>query len=86
MSSIKFKNLISIIYTNIIGSGKATNVTQIQDLNIQKISFHLYSTSLINKIGFTINRLDVIMEGKLDLVIQELINADQKEKLEAEIK
>ena len=37
-----------------------------------------------HRIGFTINRLDVIMDGKLDLVIQELINEDQKRKLAAE--
>lgn len=37
-----------------------------------------------HRIGFTINRLDAVIEGKLDLVIQELINEDQKKKLSAE--
>ena len=54
----------------------------------EKIRTYNYPQNRVtdHRIGFTINRLDVIMEGKLDLVIQELINADQKEKLEAEIK
>ena len=53
----------------------------------EKIRTYNYPQNRVtdHRIGFTINRLDVIMEGKLDLVINELINADQKEKLEAEI-
>lgn len=51
----------------------------------EKIRTYNYPQNRVtdHRIGFTINRLDVIMEGKLDLVINELINADQKQKLEA---
>lgn len=53
----------------------------------EKIRTYNYPQNRVtdHRIGFTINRLDVIMEGKLDLVINELINADQKAKLEAEM-
>lgn len=53
----------------------------------EKIRTYNYPQNRVtdHRIGFTINRLDVIMEGKLDLVINELINADQKEKLEASL-
>ena len=37
-----------------------------------------------HRIGFTIQRLDAIIEGKLDLVINELIAEDQKRKLSGE--
>jgi peptide chain release factor 1 len=37
-----------------------------------------------HRIGLTLNRLDAIIEGKLDLVIEELINEDQKRKLAQE--
>ncbi len=52
----------------------------------EKIRTYNYPQNRVtdHRIGFTINRLDVIMDGKLDLVIQELINEDQKRKLEAE--
>lgn len=53
----------------------------------EKIRTYNYPQNRVtdHRIGFTINRLDVIMEGKLDLVINELINANQKEKLEASL-
>ena len=38
-----------------------------------------------HRIGFTINRLDAIVAGKIDLVINQLIEEDQKRKLSAEI-
>jgi len=37
-----------------------------------------------HRIGFTINRLDAIMDGRIDLVIDQLINEDQKRKLTSE--
>ncbi len=51
----------------------------------EKIRTYNYPQNRVtdHRIGFTINRLDAIIDGKLDLVIQELINEDQKRKLEA---
>jgi peptide chain release factor 1 len=37
-----------------------------------------------HRIGLTIQQLDKIMEGKLDDIIEALINEDQKRKLEGE--
>ncbi len=37
-----------------------------------------------HRIGFTINRLDAIMDGRIDLVINQLIEEDQRRKLSAE--
>ncbi|MDD6348826.1 MAG: peptide chain release factor 1, partial [Intestinibaculum porci] len=37
-----------------------------------------------HRIGLTIQQLDKIMEGKLDPIIEALINEDQKRKLEGE--
>ena len=37
-----------------------------------------------HRIGFTIQRLDAVIEGKLDLVISELIAEDQRRKLSGE--
>ncbi|MCR5350264.1 MAG: peptide chain release factor 1 [Acholeplasmatales bacterium] len=37
-----------------------------------------------HRIGFTINRLDAIIDGRVDLVIDQLINEDQKRKLTSE--
>lgn len=37
-----------------------------------------------HRIGFTINRLDAVMDGRIDLVINQLIEEDQKRKLSAE--
>ena len=37
-----------------------------------------------HRIGFTINRLDAIIDGRIDLVIDQLINEDQKRKLTSE--
>lgn len=39
-----------------------------------------------HRIGLTIQRLDAIIEGKLDLIINELINYYQKKQLEGELK
>jgi len=52
----------------------------------EKIRTYNYPQNRVtdHRIGFTINRLDAIIDGKLDLVIQELINEDQKAKLAAE--
>ena len=52
----------------------------------EKIRTYNYPQNRVtdHRIGFTINRLDAIIDGKLDLVIQELINEDQKRKLSAE--
>ena len=52
----------------------------------EKIRTYNYPQNRVtdHRIGFTINRLDAIIDGKLDLVIQELVNEDQKRKLSAE--
>ena len=34
-----------------------------------------------HRIGFTVNKLDRVMEGELDEIIEALINEDQKRKL-----
>ncbi|MCR5113786.1 MAG: peptide chain release factor 1 [Acholeplasmatales bacterium] len=49
----------------------------------EKIRTYNYPQNRVtdHRIGFSINRLDAIIDGKLDLVIQELINEDQKAKL-----
>ena len=52
----------------------------------EKIRTYNYPQNRVtdHRIGFTINRLDAIIDGKLDLVINELIAEDQKRKLSAE--
>lgn len=52
----------------------------------EKIRTYNYPQNRVtdHRIGFSINRLDAIIDGKLDLVIQELINEDQKRKLSLE--
>ena len=49
----------------------------------EKIRTYNYPQNRVtdHRIGFSINRLDAIIDGKLDLVISELINEDQKRKL-----
>ena len=49
----------------------------------EKIRTYNYPQNRVtdHRIGFTIQRLDAIIEGKLDLVINELIAEDQKRKL-----
>ena len=49
----------------------------------EKIRTYNYPQNRVtdHRIGFTINRLDAIIDGKLDLVIEQLINEDQKRKL-----
>ena len=63
---------------SLVGQGKRSEKIRTYNYPQNRVTDH--------RIGFTINRLDVIMEGKLDLVIQELINEDQKRKLEKETK
>jgi peptide chain release factor 1 len=52
----------------------------------EKIRTYNYPQNRVtdHRIGFSINRLDAIIDGKCDLVIQELINEDQKRKLQDE--
>jgi len=52
----------------------------------EKIRTYNYPQNRVtdHRIGFTINRLDAVIDGKLDLVVQELINEDQKRKLSEE--
>ena len=52
----------------------------------EKIRTYNYPQNRVtdHRIGFTINRLDAIIDGKLDLVISELINEDQKRKLSSQ--
>ena len=49
----------------------------------EKIRTYNYPQNRVtdHRIGFTINRLDAVIDGKIDLVIDELINEDQKRKL-----
>ena len=49
----------------------------------EKIRTYNYPQNRVtdHRIGFTIQRLDAVIEGKLDLVINELIAEDQKRKL-----
>ena len=49
----------------------------------EKIRTYNYPQNRVtdHRIGFTINRLDAVIDGKLDLVIEQLINEDQKRKL-----
>ena len=49
----------------------------------EKIRTYNYPQNRVtdHRIGFTINRLDAIIEGKLDLVINELVSEDQRRKL-----
>lgn len=52
----------------------------------EKIRTYNYPQNRVtdHRIGFTINRLDAVIDGKLDLVIEQLINEDQKRKLSAD--
>ena len=52
----------------------------------EKIRTYNYPQNRVtdHRIGFTIQRLDAIIEGKLDLVVNELIAEDQKRKLSGE--
>ncbi len=49
----------------------------------EKIRTYNYPQNRVtdHRIGFTINRLDAVIDGKLDLVIEQLVNEDQKRKL-----
>ena len=49
----------------------------------EKIRTYNYPQNRVtdHRIGLSLNRLDAVIEGKLDLVITELINEDQKRKL-----
>ena len=51
----------------------------------EKIRTYNYPQNRVtdHRIGFTINRLDAVIDGKLDLVIEQLVNEDQKQKLSA---
>jgi peptide chain release factor 1 len=52
----------------------------------EKIRTYNYPQNRVtdHRIGFTIQRLDAIIEGKVDLVISELIAEDQRRKLAGE--
>ncbi len=52
----------------------------------EKIRTYNYPQNRVtdHRIGFTINRLDAIIDGKLGLVIDQLVNEDQKRKLSSE--
>ena len=61
---------------SLVGHGKRSEKIRTYNYPQNRVTDH--------RIGFSINRLDAIMDGKLELVIDELINADQKQKLEEE--
>ena len=52
----------------------------------EKIRTYNYPQNRVtdHRIGFTINRLDAVIDGKLDLVIEQLVNEDHKRKLSAD--
>ena len=52
----------------------------------EKIRTYNYPQNRVtdHRIGFTINRLDAVIDGKLGLVIDQLVNEDQKRKLSSE--
>jgi peptide chain release factor 1 len=54
----------------------------------EKIRTYNYPQNRVtdHRIGLTLNRLDAIMEGRIDLIIEPLINAYQKEALEGQKK
>ena len=49
----------------------------------EKIRTYNYPQNRVtdHRIGFTVNKLDRVMEGELDEIIEALINEDQKRKL-----
>ena len=54
----------------------------------EKIRTYNYPQNRVtdHRIGFTIQKLDRVMEGELDEILDALINADQQDKLAAENK
>ena len=52
----------------------------------EKIRTYNYPQNRVtdHRIGLTLNRLDVIMEGRIDLIIEPLINEFQKKSLEGD--
>ena len=61
---------------SLIGSGERSEKIRTYNYPQNRVTDH--------RIGFTINRLDAVIDGKLDLVIQELINENQKRLLAGE--
>ena len=61
---------------SLIGSGERSEKIRTYNYPQNRVTDH--------RIGFKINRLDAIIDGKLDLVIQELINENQKRLLAGE--
>ena len=61
---------------NKIGSGDRSEKIRTYNYPQNRVTDH--------RIGFTINKLDRVMEGELDEVIEALINEDQKRKMEKE--
>jgi len=64
------------IRQSLVGSGERAEKIRTYNYPQNRVTDH--------RIGFTVNRLDAVIEGKLDIVIQELINEDQKRKLSNE--
>lgn len=80
--------LTTRLYDQIVQEREAAEGMQRQSLigkgdRSEKIRTYNYPQNRVtdHRIGFTINRLDAIIDGKLDLVIEQLINEDQKRKL-----
>jgi peptide chain release factor 1 len=59
---------------NLVGTGARAEKIRTYNYPQNRVTDH--------RIGLTLNRLDAVIEGKLDLVIQPLIDEDQKRKLE----
>ena len=60
-----------------IGSGERSEKIRTYNYPQNRVTDH--------RIGFTIQKLDRVMEGELQEIIDALINEEQKEKLEAEM-
>ena len=80
--------LATRMYDQIVREREAAEGAERQSLigrgdRSEKIRTYNYPQNRVtdHRIGFTINRLDAVIDGKIDLVIDELINEDQKRKL-----
>ena len=80
--------LATRLYDRIVREREAAEGAERQSLigrgdRSEKIRTYNYPQNRVtdHRIGFTINRLDAVIDGKLDLVIDQLVNEDQKRKL-----
>lgn len=88
-----FKILTTRLYDNMLQEQMAKENEQRHSLvgrgdRSEKVRTYNYPQNRVtdHRIGLTLQRLDVIMEGRLDLIIDELINYFQKQQLQGEAK